>query len=125
MIRDAADWEGEGCWVRRLLWIVGRGGEEEHTTRPNDLYSPSRVGRGRECPQGFNPRPKDYRVDEQVDVLFVVTALVRGIMKADGYRKLAIEEKGSVHVILGLRQTAYEDGPNERAGEITCEAREQ
>jgi hypothetical protein len=94
MIRDAADYEGKGCWVRRLLWIVGRGGEEEHTTHPNDLYPPSRVGRERECAQGSNPRPKDYRIDKQVDVLSVLTALVRGVMKVDGYRKLAIEEKG-------------------------------
>jgi len=41
MIRDEADCEGEEYWVRRLLGIGGRGGEE-HTTNPNDLYSPSR-----------------------------------------------------------------------------------
>ena len=39
MIRDEADCEGEEYWVRRLLRIGGRGGEE-HTTHPNDLYSP-------------------------------------------------------------------------------------
>ena len=33
---------GRGYWVRRLLWIGGRGGEGEHTTHPDDLNPPPR-----------------------------------------------------------------------------------
>jgi hypothetical protein len=64
VIRGGTDHKGGGCWVRRLLWIGGRGGEEEHTTHPNDLCSPSGAGRERGFVQRWNPWPQDCKIDK-------------------------------------------------------------
>ena len=81
-----------------LLWIGERGGEEEHTTHPNDLYSSSSLdvvtNLDRDC-WSRNPWPRYCMVCKRkgVDVLSCARGLALALGRVNGNHILPIGEK--------------------------------